>query len=67
MISQEMAHRNFGSVEERFASLAAGGGELSLLLAAREEAKVSLARAQEDAAIKEQDVLAQADEALVLG
>ncbi len=67
MISQEMAHRDFGLVEERFASLAAGGGELSLLLAAREEAKVGLARAQEDAAIEAQDVLVQADEALVLG
>ena len=52
---------------ERFASLAAGGGEPSLLLAAREEAKVGLARAREDAAIEAQDVLAQADEALVLG
>ncbi len=65
MIDQKMAHRGFGSVEERFAS---GGTGFSLLLAAQEEARVTvLARAQEDAAIEAQDVLSQADEALVLG
>jgi hypothetical protein len=67
MINQEMAHRDFGSVEERFASLAAGVRELPLLLAAQEEARAALAHAQEDAAIEAQGVLAQADEALVLG
>ena len=68
MINQEMAHQGFGSVEERFASLANGGPGFSLLLAAQEEARAAvLARAQEDAAIEAQDVLSQADEALVLG
>ncbi len=67
MINQEMAHRDFGSAEERFASPAAGGGELSLLLAPSWAARADLARAQEDAAIEAQDVLSQADEALVLG
>ena len=67
MLEQEMAHRDFGSVDDRFASLVGGGREFSLLLAAHEEARATLARAQEDAAIEAQDVLSQADEALVLG
>ena len=68
MIDQGMAHRGFGSVEQRFASLAGDEQEFSLSLAAREEARATvLARMQEDAAIEAQDVLSQADEALVLG
>jgi len=67
MINQEMAHRDFGSVEERFAGIAGGGPEFSLLLAGQEEARATaLARAQEYAAIEAQDILSQADEALVL-
>jgi hypothetical protein len=57
MLEREMVHLELGSVEE---GLAGGGRELSVLLAA-------LARAQEDATIEAQDILAQADEALVLG
>ena len=67
MINQEMAHRGFGTVEGRFASLTQGGRELSLLLAAQEKAGAALARAQEDATLEAQDILSQADEALVLG
>lgn len=67
MINQEVVHRGFGSVEERFVSLAHGEPGFSLLLAFQEEARAALARAQEDAAIAAQDVLSQADEALVLG
>ncbi len=68
MIGQKMAHQELGSVEGRFASLAHGGAGFSLLLVANEEARATaLARAQEDAAIEAQDVLSQADEALVLG
>jgi hypothetical protein len=67
MFNREMVHRDFGSVEDRFASLAGGGRGLSLLLGAQEEAKAALAGAQEHAAIEAQDVLSQADEALVLG
>ena len=67
MINQEMAHRDFGSVEERFAGLAHGARDFSLLLAVREEARAALTRAQEDAAIEAQDVLSQAGEALVMG
>ncbi len=64
MLGQEMVHRDSGSVEERFAG---ASRELSSLLAAQEEAEVALARAQEDAAMEAQDVLSQADEALVMG
>jgi hypothetical protein len=66
MFNQEMVQRDFGSVEGGFASLA-GGLEFSLLLAGQEEAWAALARAQEDALIEAQDVLSQADEALVMG
>jgi hypothetical protein len=66
MFNQEMVQRDFGSVEGEFASLA-GGLKFSLLLASQEEAWVALARAQEDALIEAQDVLSQADEALVMG
>jgi len=67
MFNQEMVQRDFGSVEDGFASLAGGGREFSLLVSAQEEAWTALARAQEDAAIEAQDVLSQADEALVMG
>ena len=67
MFNQEMVQRDFGSVEDRFASLA-GRVEFSLLLAGQEEeAWAALARAQEDAVIEAQDALSQADEALVMG
>jgi hypothetical protein len=72
MINQEMVHQDLesvGSVEGRFASPADSGRGFSLLLAAQEEeeARAALARAQEYAAIEAQDVLSQADEALVMG
>ena len=67
MIEGKMVHQDFGSVEDTFASRAGGGREFSLLLAAQEEARTAMARAQEDAAIEAQDVLSQADEALVMG
>jgi hypothetical protein len=66
MLNQEIVHQDFGSVEERFAGLAGGGREFSLLLAAQ-KARSALARAHEDSAIEAQDILSQADEALVLG
>ena len=67
MINQETAHRNFGSVEQRFASIVGDARDFSLLRVAREEARDALVRTQEDAAIEAQDVLAQAAEALVMG
>lgn len=66
MFNQGMVQRDFGSVADGFASLA-GGLEFPLLLAGQEEAWAALALAQEDAAIEAQDVLSQADEALVMG
>jgi hypothetical protein len=67
MFNQEMVQRDLGSVEDGFASLAGGGREFSLLVAGQEEAWAALARAQEDVAMEAQDVLSQADEALVMG
>ncbi len=68
MLNQETVHQDFESVEESFSGPAHGGPEFSLLLAGQvEERATALARAQEDAAIEAQDVLSQADEALVLG
>ncbi len=67
MINQEMAQWDYGSVEERFASLVGDARDLSLLLVARVEARAALAREQEDATIESEDVLSQADEALVMG
>ena len=64
MLNQETVHQDFGSVEESFAD---GERELSLLLATQEAARAALVRAREHAAIEAQDVLSQADEALVLG
>jgi hypothetical protein len=66
VLERETVHRDFGSVEERFASLA-GGGQESLLLLVGRGASAVLARAQEDADLEAQDVLSQADEALVMG
>ena len=69
MLDGKMVKRDFGSVEDGFASLEGGGWKFSLfLLAAQEqEARAALARVQEEAAIEAQDVLSQADEALVMG
>ena len=54
-------------LEDTFATPAGCEPELLLLLAAQEEARTTLARTQEDAAIEAQDALSQADEALVMG
>ena len=59
MITEEIAHRDFEAVENLLTSLADGRGELSPLTA--------LTRAQEEAIIEAQDILTQADEALVMG
>jgi hypothetical protein len=67
MLDREMAHRDLGSAEERFASLTGGGREFSLLLAAQEEARAALARARARDHREAQDVLSQADEALATG
>ena len=66
MFNREMVHQDFGSVEDTFATPAGGGRELSLLLAAQ-EVRGALARVPEHVAVEAQDVLSQADEALVMG
>ena len=66
MITQQIAHQDFEAVEDLLTSLADGGRESSLWLAAQ-YTRPALARAQENAAIEAQDVLSQADEALVMG
>ena len=66
MLNREIAHQDFRSVEDAFATPPGGGWELSLLLAAQ-EATAALARTQERVAIDAQDVVSQADEALVMG
>ena len=69
MLSQEIVHQDFRSVEDTFATPANGGEELALLLATQEEEEMraALARVLGHADIEAQDVLTQADEALVLG
>ena len=70
MLSQEIVHQDFRSVGATFATPANGGQEeLSLLLATQEaeEVRVALARVHEHVDIEAQDVLTQAEEALVLG
>jgi hypothetical protein len=70
MLSQEIVHQDFRSVGDTFASPANGGQEeLALLLATQEaeEMRAALGRVLGHADIEAQDVLTQADEALVLG
>ena len=64
MFNQEMIHRDSGSVEERLASLVGDARDFALLVAVQ-EAGAALER--EQAAIEAQDVLSQAEEALVMG
>jgi hypothetical protein len=67
MINLEMAHRDIAPIEDASGALApVGGGELVPLLAVR-RAVDALAREREHAAIEAEDVLSQADEALVMG
>jgi hypothetical protein len=70
MLSQEIVHQDFRSVGDTFATPANGGQEeLALLLATQEaeEMRAALARVLEHVDIEAQDVLRQAEEALVLG
>ena len=67
MINLGISRRDFEAIEEALGALApVCGRELAPLLATQ-EGMATLARAQEDAAIEAQDVLSQADEALVMG
>jgi hypothetical protein len=67
MIEQEMANQDLGSVGRRFTN-PSGGRWFWLLLEVLEETMAGApSHTHEDAAIEVEDVLAQADEALVLG
>ena len=66
MITQETTHRDLGTPEHQLARYPDGASEISLLLAAL-DARAALQFAKEDATLEAQDVLTQADEALVMG
>jgi hypothetical protein len=67
MLNVEKAYRDFGPIEDaRGAGSPLGGRGVVPLLAIR-EAGAALEREREQAAIEAQDVLSQADEALVMG
>ena len=57
----------FGSIEEASGAFAPIGGRGLVAALATQEAVAALAREQENAAVEAEDVLTQADEALVLG
>ena len=66
MINPRTTRRNFGPIEEALGALPWIGQELLPLLATQ-EALAALVREQEHATIEAEDVLSQADEALVMG
>jgi hypothetical protein len=66
MLNVEKAYRDFGPIEDARGAGSPLGGRVVPLLAIR-EARDSLEREREQAAIEAQDVLSQADEALVMG
>ena len=67
MLNVEKAYREVGPIEDaRGAGSPLGGRGVVLLLAVR-EARAALEREREQAALEAQDVLSQADEALVMG
>ena len=67
MLNLEIVHRNVEAVEDAVGALAPVGRRgLGPLLATR-EAVAALAREQEHAAVEAEDIISQADEALVMG
>ncbi len=67
MLNPVMMHQDFESVDDKLTPPACGGWELSLLLATEEATRDALTRAQEHATVEAEDVVTQADEALVMG
>ncbi len=67
MIDLGSARRDLEAVEEVLGDLAPVGGRGLVPLLAAQEAMAYLAREQEDAAMEAEDILSQADEALVMG
>jgi hypothetical protein len=67
MINLGTTQREFGSIEDTLGAFAPIGGRGLVAALATQEAVAALAREQENAAIEAEDILTQADEALVLG
>ncbi len=67
MFNTEIAHQDFGPIEDALGALPRVGRRGLAPLLAAQMAMAALAREQEHAAIEAEDVLSQADEALVMG
>lgn len=67
MVNLGTTRRNFGSIEDALGAPPQVGGQELVPLLATQEALAALAREQEHAAIEAEDLLSQADEALVMG
>jgi hypothetical protein len=67
MINLGTTQREFGLIEDALGAFAPIGGRGLVAALATQEAVAALAREQDNAAIEAEDILTQADEALVLG
>jgi hypothetical protein len=67
MFNTEIAHQDFGPIEDALGALPRVGRRGLAPLLAAQMAMAALAREQEHAAVEAEDVLSQADEALVMG
>ena len=67
MLNVEKAYRDFGPIEDAREAVSPLGGRPVVPLLAIREARAALESEREQAAMEAQDVLAQADEALVMG
>jgi hypothetical protein len=67
MIILGTAQREFGPIEDALGAFAPIGGRGLVASLATQEAMTALVREQENAAIEAEDILSQADEALVMG
>lgn len=67
MFNTEIGRQDFGPIEDALGALPRVGGRGLVPLLASWEVVAAFAREQEHAAIEAEDVLSQADEALVMG
>jgi hypothetical protein len=67
MTNLQIANRDFGPIEDSLGTFASVDARSLMPLFASQDALAVLSREQEQAAIEAQDVLSQADEALVMG
>ena len=67
MLNLEIVHRNVEANEDAVGTFTPVGRRALVHLLATREAMAALAREQEHAAIEAEDVMSQADEALVMG